>query len=395
MLRIYLPFEKLVTEAKVEAVMGAYNRFRGEPCNASQLLLQDILRDEWGFSGHVVSDCGALTDIHEHHKVTRNGPESAALALKRGCDLGCDCVLADFLPDAVKQGLVTEADIDQALSRTLATRFKLGMFDPPEMVPFASTPLSVVGCEQHRQLAYEAAVKTVVLLKNKNNLLPLTEKTKTVLVVGPNAGATNVLLGNYYGLNSTMTTFLEGMVGRLPEGVRLEFMPGTLLAHEKRLENDWSLHTAGSMDVTIAFMGLSPLLEGEEGEAILSDNGDRDDIRLPENQLTYLRKLAATGGKVVLVLSGGSPIALDGVEDIVDAILYVWYPGQEGGKAVADILFGDHSPSGKLPLTFPQSIAQLPPFDDYNMTGRTYRYSLAEPLFPFGFGLSYTKFALQ
>ena len=390
----YLPaFKQLVMEAKVEAVMGAYNRFRGEPCNASQLLLQDILRDEWGFKGHVVSDCGALTDIHEHHKVTRNGPESAALALKKGCDLGCDCVLADFLPEAVDQGLVTEADIDRALSRTLATRFKLGMFDPPEMVPYSSTPLNIVGCEQHRQLAYEAAVKSVVLLKNKNNLLPLAKKTKTVLVVGPNAGATNVLLGNYYGLNSSMTTMLEGMVGRLPEGVRLEFMPGTLLAHEKRLENDWSLHTAGSMDVTIAFMGLSPLLEGEEGEAILSDNGDRDDIRLPENQLKYLRKLAATGGKIVLVLSGGSPIALDGVEDLVDAILYVWYPGQEGGKAVADILFGDHSPSGRLPLTFPQSIDQIPPFDDYNMTGRTYRYSNAEPLFPFGFGLSYTKFS--
>ncbi len=390
----YLPaFKKLVQEARVEAVMGAYNRVYGEPANASQLLLGDILRGEWGFEGHVVSDCGALTDFHAHHKVTKDGVESAALALKRGCDIGCDCVLADFLPEAVERGLVTEDDIDRALERTLATRFKLGMFDPPEMVPFASTPMSVVGCAAHRELAYQAAVESVVLLKNKNNILPLTEKVRTMLVVGPNAGQTNVLLGNYYGLSNTMTTFLEGLVGRLPEGIRLEFMPGSLLAHPKRIEKDWSVYTAGHMDVTIAFMGLSPLLEGEEGESILSDNGDRTELRLPENQISYLRLLAASGGRIVLVLSGGSPVALGGLEEIVDAIVYVWYPGQEGGRAVADVLFGDHSPSGKLPLTFPQSLDQLPPFEDYNMQGRTYRYMTAEPLFPFGFGLSYTTFA--
>jgi beta-glucosidase len=390
----YLPaFKKLVEKGKVEAVMGAYNRVYGEPCNASKLLLDDILRGEWGFKGHVVSDCGALSDIHAHHKVTNNGVESAALALKRGCDIGCDCVFYDFLYKAVEQGLVTESDIDSALERTFSTRFKLGMFDPPEMVPYASTPMSVVGCEQHRQLAYDTAVKSIVLLKNKNNILPLTDKVKTMLVVGPNAGATNVLLGNYYGLNSTMTTFLEGLVGRLPEGLRLEFMPGSLLAHPKRFENDWSIHTAGSMDVTIAFMGLSPLLEGEEGEAILSDNGDRTDIRLPENQVSYLRRLATSGGKIVLVLSGGSPVALEGLEEIVDAILYVWYPGQEGGRAVADVLFGDHAPSGKLPLTFPASMEQLPPFENYDMAGRTYRYMTEEPLFPFGFGLNYSTFA--
>jgi len=389
----YLPaFKKLVMDAKVEAVMGAYNRTLGEACNASKLLLEDILRGEWGFDGHVVSDCGALTDIHANHKITRNGPESAALAMLRGCDMGCDCVFYDHLEEAVQLGLVTEADIDRALARTLATRFKLGMFDPPERVPFTSIPLSVVGCEAHRQLAYEAAVKSVVLLKNKNNLLPLGDQVKSVLVVGPNAGTTNVLLGNYYGISNTMTTFLEGIAGRLPEGVRLEFMPGSLLAHEKRLENDWSMHAAGAVDVTIAFMGLSPLLEGEQGEALLSDDGDRIDIRLPENQLKYLRKISATGARIVLVLSGGSPVALEGVEDMVDAIVYVWYPGQEGGRAVADVLFGDHAPSGKLPLTFPRSLDQLPPFDDYNMAGRTYRYSTQDPLFPFGFGLSYTSF---
>jgi beta-glucosidase len=309
-----------------------------------------------------------------------------------GCDIGCDAVYYDYMHEAIERGLVSVEDLDRALGRTLLTRFKLGFFDPQDQVPFAATPMSVVGCEKHRLLAREAAVKSVVLLKNKNNLLPITDKVKSVLVVGPNAGSVNVLLGNYYGMNSPMITFLEGVVARAPEGMRVEFMPGSLLVNKKRLENDWSLYASPGMDITIAFMGLSPLLEGEEGEAILSDNGDRSEIRLPDVQLDYLRKLATSGGKVVLVLSGGSPVALDGVEDLVDAILSVWYPGQDGGAAVADVLFGDANPAGRLPLTFPKSLDQLPPFDDYAMAERTYRYAAAEPLFPFGFGLSYTQF---
>lgn len=390
----YLPaFRKLVVDAEVESVMGAYNRTLDEPCCASKLLLTDILRGEWGFQGHVVSDCGALTDIHANHKITRDGAETAALALKNGCDIGCDAVYYDFMHEAIQRGMATEADLDTALARTLATRFKLGFFDPQEAVPFASIPMSVVGCEKHRKLAREAATKSMVLLKNKNNLLPITDQVKSILVVGPNAGNVNVLLGNYYGMNSPMTTFLEGIVARAPEGVRVEFMPGSLLAHKKRLEHDWSLYATASYDITIAYMGLSPLLEGEEGEAILSDNGDRNEIRLPDVQIDYLRKLATSGGKVVLVLSGGSPLALDGIEDLVDAIIYVWYPGQEGGHAVADILFGDVNPAGRLPLTFPRSLDQLPPFEDYAMDRRTYRYSREDPLFPFGFGLSYTRFS--
>lgn len=390
----YLPaFRKLVIEEKVEAVMGAYNRFRGEPCNASPYLLQEILREEWGFSGHVVSDCGALTDIHAHHHITADGAESAALALKAGCDIGCDTVFYDHLGEAVERGLVTESDIDTALRRTLATRFKLGLFDPPERVPYAAIPMSVVGCQAHRDLAREAAAQSIVLLRNRGNLLPLPADIRSILVVGPNAGNLNVLLGNYYGLNDQMVTFLEGLTGRIPEGCRLEFMPGSLLAHPKRLEKDWSLFSASAFDVVVAFMGLSPLLEGEEGEAVLSNNGDRDDISLPANQRSYLRELAASGAKVVLVLSGGSAIALDGLEELVDAILYAWYPGQEGGSALAQILFGDVSPAGRLPVTFPRTLADLPAFDDYAMDNRTYRYSTSEPIFPFGFGLSYTRFA--
>jgi beta-glucosidase len=391
----YLPaFKKLVTEAKVEAVMGAYNRVLGEPCCASQLLLADILRGEWQFEGHVVSDCGALGDIHRNHKITQSGVETAALALQRGCDIGCDCVYADHLADAVQQGLVTEADIDRALARTLSTRFKLGMFDPPEQVPFASTPLSVVGCEAHRQLARQVAVTSVVLLKNKDNFLPIRDTVRSICVVGPAAASTEVLLGNYCGLNDSLVTLLEGIVGHVPEGVKVIYRPGCQLTQPNANTLDGSVHDAGGSDLTIACMGLSPLLEGEEGDAILSAaSGDRSDIGLPATQVDYIRKIAAQGAKIVLVLCGGSPIALGEVKDLVQAIVFVWYPGQEGGRAVAEVLFGDVSPSGKLPITFPKSVDQLPPYEDYSMAGRTYRYMTTDPLYPFGFGLSYTRFA--
>jgi beta-glucosidase len=390
----YLPaFKKLVTEARVEAVMGAYNRTNGEPCCASQRLLADILRGEWGFKGHVVSDCGALSDIHLTHKVTRDGAESAALALRSGCDIGCDTVYAEHLAEAIERGLVTEADVDRALARTLATRFKLGMFDPPERVPFAATPLSVVCCEEHRQLAYDAAVNSVVLLKN-DNVLPIRGDVRSICVLGPNAASAEALLGNYYGLSDSLTTLLEGIVGRVPAEVKVEYRPAVQLTLANRNTVDYSVHVAASSDLTIACMGLSPLLEGEEGDAMLStEAGDRSDIGLPEAQIAYLKQIAAAGAKIVLVLCGGSPIALGEVEHLVQAVIFAWYPGQEGGRALADVLFGDVAPSGKLPLTFPQSIDQLPPYDAYAMAGRTYRYMSAEPLYPFGFGLSYAQFA--
>lgn len=388
----YLPaFKKLVTEAGVEAVMGAYNRTNGEPCCASQLLLVKTLRGDWAFQGHVVSDCGALTDFHQGHKVTKDVVESAALALKAGCDLSCICTY-DHLGEAIERGLITEADIDHSLGRTLATRFKLGMFDPPADVPYTAIPLSVVNSAEHRQLAYETAVKSIVLLKNKGEILPIREDVQKIMLVGPNAASIDVLLGNYYGMNDSLTTLMQGIVARVPEGVGLEYRPGCPLTQQSELK-DWSLVMAPVCDVTIACMGLSPLMEGEEGDASMSDEqGDRAQITLPPVQVEYLRKLALGGAKVVLVLTGGSPIALGDLEDLMEAIVYVWYPGQEGGKAVADVLFGDAAPSGKLPLTFPKSLEQLPPFEDYNMAGRTYRYATEEPLFPFGFGLSYTHF---
>ena len=389
----YLPaFKKLVTDAKVESVMGAYNRTLDEPCNGSKLLLEDILRGEWGFEGHVVSDCGALSDFHLNHKVTKDAAETVALALKRGCDMGCDHVYSE-IPEAIARGLITETDVDRALARTLGTRFKLGMFDPAEDVPFTSISMDVVACDTHRQLAYRAAAESVVLLKNKDNILPIKLSTRKIFVTGPTATSTEVLLGNYYGFNNQMVTLLEGLTGRIPEGMGMEYTSGALLKHPREIKNSWAPGMAQSADFAIVCAGFSSFLEGEEGESLLSpQNGDRESISLPESQINYIKELAIHGVKIVLVLTGGSPIALGEVEEMVDAILFVWYPGMEGGRAVADVLFGDVSPAGKLPVTFAKSLDQLPPFDDYSMNGRTYRYMTEQPLYPFGFGLSYSRF---
>ena len=391
----YLPaFKKLVVEAKVESVMGAYNAVYGVPCNASDFLLNHTLRAEWGFNGHVVSDCGAVTNIHRDHKYTHDAAESAAAALKAGCDLSCDHVYYENMPEALERGLVSEADLDQALARTLGTRFKLGLFDPPERVPYASTPMSVVGCEAHRDLAYEAALKSVVLLKNRDNVLPIAPDTQAIMVTGPNAAAVNVLMGNYYGFNGHMITLLEGMTDAVPEGMGMEYHQGVMLTETGPTPDNWSIHMAAGAGLTIACMGLSPLMEGEEGEALLVEHGgDRTSIELPRAQVEFLRKLNIAGARIVLVLFGGSPVALGEVEELVEAIVQVWYPGQEGGRAVADVLFGKAAPSGKLPLTFPKASSQLPPFEDYNMADRTYRFATWEPQYPFGFGLSYTRFA--
>ncbi len=256
----YLPaFKKLVMEADVEMVMGAYNRLYGVPCCGSDYLIQEILREKWGFKGHFVSDCKALTDFHAYHNYTKDVVESAAKALKAGCDMSCQCTF-DHLAEAVDRGLITEADIDKALERTLATRFKLGMFDPPEMVPYSDTPMSVVGCEKHRKLSYDAAVRSIVLLKNRKNILPLTEKVRDLYVVGPNTANLDCLLGSYFGIGESMITALEGIAQQAPEGTRVEYKHGVLLAHDSANPFDWSLEAAPEADVTIACMGLSPLL---------------------------------------------------------------------------------------------------------------------------------------
>ena len=260
-------------------------------------------------------------------------------------------------------------------------------------MPFASIPERVINSDAHRQLAYEAAVKSIVLLKNEHAILPLRD-LRNLYVLGPTAANLEVLMGNYYGLSESLTTLIEGIVARTPEGVRLEYRPGTLLLHMPAGESTWTTRSAARADVVIACMGLSPQVEGEEGDAIESPvHGDRTEIGLPAVQVDYLRELKAKGARLVLVLTAGSAIALGDVADLAEAIVYVWYPGQEGGAAVADVLFGNAVPGGKLPLTLPYALADLPPFEDYAMAGRTYRYATVEPQFPFGFGLSYTQFA--
>ena len=256
-------------------------------------------------------------------------------------------------------------------------------------------PESVINCDAHRELAYEAAVKSIVLLKNENNALPLRD-IRSMYVIGPTAANAEVLMGNYYGISESLTTLIEGVAARLPEGIRLEYRPGTLLLHVPAALSPWTTMDASRADIVIACMGLSPQMEGEEGDAIESTvNGDRTEIGLPAVQADYLRLLKENGSRLVLVLTGGSALALGDVADLADAILYIWYPGQEGGRALADVLFGHVAPSGKLPLTFPRSIDQLPPFEEYDMAGRTYRYLVEEPQFPFGFGLSYTSFVYE
>ena len=389
----YLPAFGTLVAAGVESVMGAYNRVNGDSCCAHPYLIEEVLREEWDFAGHFVSDCGAVTDIYEGHHSVPDAASAAALALTRGCDLECGTTY-QHLPEALDRGLAAEADVDRALARVLATRFKLGMFDPPEQVPYAATPLSVVASPEHRALAHAAALKSVVLLKNRGNILPLSPAVRTIRVLGPTAADVGVLLGSYHGLNSTLTTLLEGIVDRLPEGVNLEYRLGCELHHAQSASQQWLFSPDSQPDVVIACMGLTPLLEGEEGDAIAStEEGDRVEIGLPAVQANFVRRLAGAGARIVLVLTGGGPIALGDLEDLVEAVLFVWYPGEAGGAAVADILFGQATPSGKLPLTFPRALADLPPFADYSMQGRTYRYATAEPLYPFGFGLSYTRFA--
>ncbi len=388
----YLPaFKRLVQDGQVEAVMAAYNRVNGVPACASSDLLSGTLRDKWHFQGHVVSDCEALTDIYVGHNHAADAVEAAAMALKAGVDIECGCTFS-HLCEAAASGLVSEEEIDRSLARTLLTRFKLGMFDPPEMVPYTSIPENIIGCSKHRKLAREAAIKSIVLLKNRNDFLPIRPDVRRIVIVGPNAASLEVLMGNYHGYNEMLSSFVEGIAGRVPEGVRLTYRMGVPL-HQAALSPDWSSSEAASADVTIACMGFSPLLEGEQGDAILSSQeGDRSDICLPPEQVKFLEDLVGRGARVVLVLCGGGPIALGALEDKLEAVLFAWYPGQAGGQALADILFGSAVPSGKLPVTFPRSIDQLPAFEDYCMDHRTYRYGTAEPLYPFGFGLSYTRF---
>ena len=535
-------FEACVKEGKAGSVMGAYNRVNGEPCCASPTLLERILRQEWGFDGYVVSDCGAIHDIYAQHQVVATAEEAAALAVKAGCDLECGGAYYALL-EAVKKGLISEEVIDQAVRRLFLARFRLGMFDPPEEVPYTRIPYEVVASPQHRELALQAARESIVLLKNEGNLLPLPRDLGAIAVIGPNADDLRVLLGNYNGTPAQAVTPLEGIRRKVASTTRLYYAPGceivdgvspmevipptclypaegngqergltaeyygnadfagepglrrvdpqvdfiwagtnpltgrwgdpfsvcwtgylvppvsgtykigvngfseyrlyldgqrilsyrgihlpSLDVREVHLEAGrfyplrleyvsrgldpqvqllWSppgvdhaaraLEVAQKADVIIAVMGLSPALEGEEMPVDVDGfvGGDRTEIGLPESQEKLLRQLQALGKPMVLVLLGGSALAVNWAAEHIPAILEAWYPGEMGGEAIADVLFGDYNPGGRLPVTFYRSVEDLPPFEDYRMEGRTYRYFQGEPLFPFGYGLSYTTFALE
>ncbi len=531
----YLPaFEACVKEGRAYSVMGAYNRTNGEPCCASPTLLEKILRQEWGFEGYVVSDCGAIDDIYAHHKVVDTPAEAAAMAVKAGCDLNCGTTYPALL-EAVKLGLIDEETIDRSVRRLFTARFRLGMFDPPEQVRYTQIPYEVVDCPKHRELALQAARESIVLLKNEGNLLPLSKEVNSIAVIGPIANDLSVLLGNYNGTPAHAVTPLEGIRRKVSAGTRvyyaqgcdiakgvptLNVIPSTCLrpadgnagvmgltgeyyasrtqslftridaaidfqwARESRTFADaipagvcwsgflippldgvyrlgfdagtgarlyldgklivertawnqtvnvaeveleagriyairfespvshngvsrllWSvpgteplaeaLKVAGKADVVVLVLGLTPTIEGEEIAIEVEGfrGGDRTEIGLPAPQEELLRKVCALGKPTVLVLMGGSALAATWAAENVPAILEAWYPGQAGGDAIADVLFGDYNPAGRLPVTFYRSTEDLPPFTDYRMEGRTYRYFRGEPLFPFGYGLSYTRFA--
>lgn len=397
----YLPAFRRLVEEGVESVMGAYNRVYGEPCCGSDLLLKTILRERWGFEGHVVSDCWAIRDFHMHHKVTATVEESAALALQNGCDLNCGSVYCDALLDAVRLGHCSEGDVDTALCRLLRTQFKLGMYDPEDRVPYNGIPMSVVNSEAHQKLALETAIESIVLLKNRDSALPVRASDRYMMVVGPHAASVEALMGNYFGIGSRMTTLLEGIAAEASPQLRIDYRKGCQADRFNANDMDWSTGEAKRADIIVAAMGIDANIEGEEGDAIQSEHrGDRIDCGLPESQLSYLRALAETleqgegKARLVVLLFGGSHLSIPDIHESADAVLQVWYPGEAGGTAISRVLFGKASPGGRMPISVPRSIDDLPDYDDYSMAGRTYRFMEEEKmLYPFGFGLSYTRFA--
>ena len=398
MAETYLPaFKAAVQEGHVEAVMGAYNRVNGEPACGSETLLKKTLRGEWGFEGHVTSDCWAIADFHMYHHVTDTAPESAALAINNGCDVNCGVTYLHLL-EAYKEGLVTEETITTACERLFTSRYMLGMFS--DDCEWDSLDYSCVDTDENDQLALEAAEKSMVLLRN-DGLLPLDAgKLHSVAVIGPNADSLGALVGNYHGTSSRSVTFLEGIRAFCREkGIRVYYSKGCDLAKDKE-ENlaqpgdrlSEALLCAERADVVIACVGLDETLEGEQGDTgNFSASGDKLHLNLPESQRELMEALEKTGKPMVTVLAVGSSLNVPQG----NAELLTWYPGQAGGTALANVLFGRKSPAGKLPVTFYETADALPDFKDYSMKGRTYRYTRDNILYPFGYGLSYVPFELE
>jgi beta-glucosidase len=411
----YLPaFEASFREGGAWSVMGAYNAYNGDPCCASNLLLKDILRGEWSFKGYVVSDCSAITDIYNGHKITQDKALACAMAVKAGCDLTCGAEYVNLKP-AVEKGYITEKEIDLSVSRLFLARMKLGMFDSASVVPYSSIQPTDYDKEDARSFTRVVAQKSIVLLKN-DQLLPLSKKKLSmVAVIGPYINREDILLGNYHSVPSRSVNFLQGIINAVgrekvlsAEGVvpwdnrpdkrghpyDIAYHSDTSLAYKKQL-HDKAIAIAKQADVIIAYMGISSSLEGEEMPTVSTEGfekGDRTTLDMPLEQQVLLKDLKATGKPIVLVLSSGSALAINWEKENIPSIVQAWYPGEEGGNAIADVLFGDYNPAGRLPITYYKSLADLPAFTNYNMENRTYRYFKNEPLFAFGYGLSYTKF---
>ena len=386
-------FRAAIVEAKAYSIMCAYNRVDGVPACANTDLLVKRLRGEWGFAGYVVSDCGAIADIYRGHKYKANAAEASAVAVRAGTDLTCGNEYRSLV-DAVKNGLITEEEIDKSLERLFVARFKLGMFDPPERVPWSRVPFSEVDSAEHRTLALEAARKSIVLLKNQGGVLPLKASVKKIAVVGPSADDAEALLGNYNGFSSKHVAPLEGIRRQFEKTAEVRYALGAAYTEGAESQLGEAVQLAKDSDVTVAFVGLNPKLEGEEMRVKIPGfaGGDRTDLNLPEPQERLLTALFATGKPVVVVLTSGSAVAINSAKDRAAAVLAAWYNGEEAGTAIAETLAGVNNPSGRLPVTFYKSVDQLPPFEDYSMNGRTYRYFQGEPLWAFGYGLSYSKF---
>ena len=387
-------FHALVNSG-VESVMSAYNRINGVPNSINKVLLTDILRKEWGFKGHVVTDCGALNDVYSTHKTLPNAVEVAAAAIKAGIDLDCSSILQNDAIKAIDQKLITEKEVDQRLIELLRTEFKLGFYDDPQKIPYHNYGADSVHNISHIALARKVAQQSMVLLKNSNNILPLNKADyPSIMVLGPNAAAFDAMVGNYHGVSSKVINFVEGITGAVDPATRIEYDLGSDYSDTTHFGGTWA---AGNCSVTIAVVGLSPVLEGEAGDAFLSKSGgDKKDLSLPASEIAFMKALRhSSKTPIIAVVTAGSDVDISAIEPYADAIVFGWYPGEQGGNAFADLLFGKVSPSGHLPLTFYKSIKDVPDYSDYSMKGRTYRYFDGPVQYPFGFGLSYTCFEYQ
>ena len=390
-------FKKLV-DAGVESVMCGYNRLNGEPCCTGETLLQSILRKEWKFKGHVVTDCWALEDIWLRHKVLPSSVATAAAAIKAGVNLDCSNMLQDDVMKAIDQKLLTPQEVDSALAGILRTQFKLGFYDPAATSPFSGYGADSIASVYHINLARKAAQQSMVLLKNgrmpgkDRDLLPLGKNEYgAIMVVGSNAASLDALLGNYHGVSSKAVNFVEGITAAVGAGTRVEYDLGCDYTDTVHFGGIWA---AGNADVTIAVLGLNPVYEGEEGDAFLAaGGGDRKSLGLPVSHIAYLKALRKANKKpIIAVITSGSAVDIAAIEPYADAIILSWYPGEQGGNALADIVFGEVSPAGRLPVTFYNSLEDLPAYENYASKGRGYRYFEGKAQYPFGFGLSYTSF---